>query len=150
MLTAALISLSPVLTSAMMMIVTLEELVKESEVIAIGHVLARNDASTEGRGDTVLFQPDAVLKGKDLAGRGELPLCNPSGNSEWPDLGKIRGEYLVFLVTKNTCFPLAHGYRAVVRTSNGQAATGAIEGEPKKQSVERFLRTIRLLVKKQG
>jgi hypothetical protein len=133
----------PTALMASMKVVTLQELVEQSAVIALGHQRTPPVVASQVSEAIVSFEPTMVLKGQELIRQGDIALCNPNNSSEWPDLAKETGNYVVFVSKQGGCFSLVWGYRSLVRMTDGQARTSAIQGQPKEQPVAQFLARIR-------
>ena len=135
--------LSPAVTLAMATLVTLPELTKESQLIVYGHIDTTASPSSGG----LRFQVTGVLKGASSNPEGTVLLCNSRPNTEWPDLSKLTGDAVLFLLQSRSkeCFNLSHNYRSVVRIHGDQVDTVAIDGEPESQPLDRFLGEIRSL-----
>ena len=130
-------------------LVTLPDLTKESQVIVFGRVEDENtDSESSASSDWLRFAVGDVLKGAFLVHDGAVPLCNTRPSTEWPDLSKLTGQSVLFLLhsPKKDCFNLSHNYRSVIRINNNEVDTLVVEGEPAKQSLDTFLRKVRSLV----
>jgi hypothetical protein len=127
-----------------MTMITLPGLVKESAVIAYGHV-DTDSASAHSQHPPTVVTFDVVegVKGNAVLGKRQINLCNSRINSEWPDLSKKTGELVIFASPKGSCFELSHGWKSAIVVSNGRAQTYMLENEPHDQALEEFLQKIR-------
>jgi hypothetical protein len=129
---------------AKMTVVALSDLVRKSDLIVYGHVDLTVRASGESP-SLVSFVPEAVLKGRAIAGTGAITLCNPHGD-ELLDLSKMTGTLVIFASKRPECFDLSHGDRSIVPVEAGLAKTVAIRDQPETQQLKTLLRRIRALV----
>lgn len=139
---------SSALAVASMTIVTLSELIKESEIIVYGQVqpgIAGISGSSPGRNS---FKVISALKGNAFRKGDEILLCNERLSSEWPDLAKLVGPQVLFISRKGNCFELSHGYKSIVSVNNGRASTNGVKGEPLDEPVESFFRKVRSMATK--
>ena len=125
-------------------IVTLSELVKESDIVVIGH-FPRHDGSVPA-GSAIPFIPEAMLKGTRLS-KETIFFCNAHG-VEYPDLSKMEGIRVIFAVKSTNCLNLAHGNRSIIYVESGVAKTVEIEDQPENQPLKGFLEKIRSLAAK--
>lgn len=135
---------APAAALASLKIVTLAELVQRSDVIARGSLNASPSAGPKI--GVASLRIASVLKGKDIAEKTDLPLCNTEVDSEHPDLARVSGDYIIFVARQDGCFHLVWGYDSLIRLRSGRASTAGIDDQPSEQSISRFLRTIRSLV----
>jgi hypothetical protein len=136
----------PVAAVASLKIITLKELVQKSDVIASGRLHAA--PSTERHQLIVAsLHPTSVLKGQEIAGRRDIPLCNREVDSEHPDLAKMPGDYVIFVAKEGECFYLVWGYDSIIPVRNGRALAAGIDDQPSDQPAQQFLDKIRSLVK---
>jgi hypothetical protein len=145
-MSAAATALVPAVVSASMTMVTLPGLVKESTVIAYGHIRGASAPDQSQSPPTVTFEVVSLLKGKASSRRKKLTLCNPHDNSEWPDLSKKTGDLVVSVLPKGACLDLSHGWKSVITVVGGHAQTYMIEEEPHDQPLKVFVGKIRSLV----
>jgi hypothetical protein len=124
-------------------LVTLPALTRESQLIVYGHLSIGSESS-----NWLQLGVSDVLKGASLVRESTVPLCNSRPNTEWPDLSKLTGPAVFFLLhsRKQNCFILSHNYRSLIKVSGNEADTLVIEGEPAKQTLDQFLHKIRDLV----
>jgi hypothetical protein len=130
-------------------VVTLSELIRQSDLIVYGAV-DHSEQQAPAANASVIFKSMSLLKGilqahEDVA----VPLCNRRPNSEWPDVSKISGNAILFLSKEGGCFNLSHNYRSVVEVRDDDALTAEIKGEPDHQSLQKFLTRIKRLAAKQ-
>ena len=92
----------------------------------------------------VEFDIVEVLKGKP---RTKLSLCNYHPDSEWPDLSRLNGDYVLFAEPDGNCERLTLGYRSLLPVVDRLADTSGIEDEPARQPIQKFLTRLRALVK---
>ena len=128
-------------------VVTLSQLVDESDTIVYGSFKSSSRASAQSS-SFVQFVPRSILRGKDLSVNGSITFCNSSGETA-PDLSKMNGELVLFATKRLECFGLAHGNKSIVRIKAGRARTGAMDDQPQAQSLSSLLKKIRALVAKQ-
>jgi hypothetical protein len=133
-------ALIPAGALASLKIITLNELVQKSDVIARGELTA---ATSSQHAAVASLKITSVLKGKDLKANSTLPLCNQKVDSEHPDLATVSGDYVIFLARKGECFYPVWGYDALVVVRNGRASTAGIEDQPSDQPIEQFLGKVR-------
>jgi hypothetical protein len=137
--------IAPSLADAKATIVTLYELTEESQVVVYGHMNVAQESSSIPSTARLQFKAAQVLKGGTSVLDATVPLCNRRPNTEWPDLAKLAGDAVLFLVRSGDCFNLSHNYRSVVKVSGDRAATGEIKGQPEEQSLDKFLEMVRKL-----
>jgi len=135
------------LTNARMITATLSQLVRESPVIVFGHFRQIVDHPSVSSDAGVVFDIVEVLKGK--SGK-TLNLCNYHPDSEWPDLSRLDGDYILFAEPAGTCEKLTLGYRSLTPVVDRVANTSGIEGEPARQPLKTILIRLRALVKHQS
>lgn len=140
--------LAPAIALAMATFVALPELTKESQVILSGHIDTTDRHSSSSSSGWLRFHVSGVLKGVSSVREGAVALCNSRPNPEWPDLSKLTGEAVLFLLQSPSkkCFNLSHNYRSLIEIHGDQVDTAAIEGQPESQQLDRFLEKIRSLV----
>jgi hypothetical protein len=136
-----------VLANARMVTATLSQLVRDSPVVVFGHFRQIVDHPAASSDATVEFDIVEVLKGKP---RTKLSLCNYHPDSEWPDLSRLNGDYVLFAEPDGTCERLTLGYRSLTPVVNRVANTSGIEDEPARQPIQKFLMRLRALVKHQS
>ncbi|MGO9803220.1 MAG: hypothetical protein ACLPTM_12445 [Steroidobacteraceae bacterium] len=127
-------------------VVTLPELISQSELIVYGHFAAESGSTTSSA--TVPFEVVRIIKGSDSFATGSVVLCNPSTMLDRPDLSKMRGDGILFLVKKGQCLALSHSYRSLVPVKGNRASTVAIRGQPDEQALEAFLDEVKELTSK--
>ncbi len=78
------------LATAQMIKATLSKLVESSRVIVLGHIHEEtHQRPSEG---VVYFDVEETIKGEV---RNPLSLCNYHPDSEWPDLSRLKGDYVI-------------------------------------------------------
>jgi len=132
------------LANGRMVTATLSQLVRDSPVVVFGHFQQIADQASASPDAPVVFDIVEVLKGTS---RTTLSLCNYHPDSEWPDLSRPKGDYVLFTEPDGTCERLTLGYRSLIPVVDGVANTSAIEDEPARQSVKKLLMRLRALVK---
>jgi len=135
--------LLPALALPKATVVTLPELVKESEVIVYGHIDTSTSHSKVRSSGPLKFLVAGVLKGASSVRSGAVLLCNSRPNIEWPDLSKLTGEAVLFLLPSKGCLDLSHNYRSVIKIHDDQVDTLVIEGQPENQLLGGFIEKIR-------
>jgi hypothetical protein len=133
--------------NARVRVVTLSQLVDESDTIVYGSFKLTSRASAQSPA-FVQFIPKATLRGKDLSVNGSLTFCNASGE-KWPDLSRITGTLVIFANKQLECFGLSYGNKSIVRVKAGRARTGAMDDQPEAQPINVLLKKISVLVAKQ-
>lgn len=94
--------------------------------------------------DPVEFRVITALKGRLSE---YIFICNDEKSVETYDLnGYNAKEMIVFLRNGDACLTRTRGMSSTVRVSDGFAFTWAIHGQPPKQRVQEFVRTIRQIV----
>jgi hypothetical protein len=140
---------TPMVLFAKATLVTLRELTQESQLVVDGHVEGSSIGSASSESSNWLrFGVTDALKGASLVREGAVSLCNSRPNTEWPDLSKLTGRAVLFLLhsQKKDCFNLSHNYRSLIKISGDEVDTLVIEGEPARQPVDAFLQKVRSLV----
>jgi hypothetical protein len=133
---------------AKMTVVTLPQLVKQSELIVYGHFSPSAKEVSNQSPAIVQFKVGSFLKGKGSIAAPTLPLCNlPDEYSDEFDLSKLTGHFILFVSRKGPCFELSHGDRSVVAVKDDRAVTIAIENQPDDQLLQGFLEKIRSLAR---
>jgi hypothetical protein len=140
--------LASMLAYAKATIVTLPELIDESQVVVYGHMDVAQKSSSIPSTARLQFKAVQVLKGGPSVRDEVVPLCNRRPNTEWPDLSKLTGDAVLFLLQSGDCFNLSHNYRSVVRVHGDRATTGEIKDQPEEQALDRFLERVRQLAAK--
>ncbi|HZF17086.1 MAG TPA: hypothetical protein VE046_14190 [Steroidobacteraceae bacterium] len=125
-------------------IVTLSELVTQSQVIVYGRVVGSPAALSPQ--SKVRFEVSTVFKGDSLVHDGAVLLCNSRPNSEWPDVSKVAGNSVLFLAQKEGCLELSHSYRALLKVQGDQISTVTIEDQPDSQPLDQFFKKVQALV----
>lgn len=129
-------------------IVSLPSLVAESELIVYGTVARTHKEHSSESDEWVRFKVVGALKGDNLVQSGTVMLCNFRPNTEYPDLSKLNGDAVLFLMkspSKN-CFNLSHNYRSVIGVHDEMADTLDIDGQPERQPFEQFKVQVAALV----
>jgi hypothetical protein len=139
--------LAPAAVLASLKIVTLADLVQKSDVIARGSLSPSPSAGTHV--GVASLRIASVLKGKGIAEKSDLPLCNTEVDSEHPDLAAVSGDYVIFAARQGECFHLVWGYDSLIGVRSGRASTAGIEDQPSEQPISQFLHRIRSLVRAQ-
>lgn len=120
--------------------VSLADLVRESDVIALGTFTPE----APGHWWSTSLSVEEVLKGEhDVLGQ-ELKVCS-GGCPDAPDFKTLAGHYLVFLSKHRDCLILVHGYISVVRVIGDQANTAALEDQPEHEKTSDLLAKVRSL-----
>lgn len=128
---------------------TLSELVRQSQVIVLGHIDEGTDQKLMASEDIVRFDVTEVFKGvRDVP--SSIALCNYHPDSEWPDLSHLKGNYVIFASPNGMCLRLTVGYRSATLVTDGTAHTGGITGQPLQQSLTGFRAELRALVLQQS
>jgi hypothetical protein len=125
-------------------VVTLLELIEESQLIIYGHLDIANSPPVFSP-TRLRFTAVQLLKGRTSAREDIVLLCNRRPNAEWPDLSKLAGDAVLFLVQSGDCYNLSHNYRSVVKVHGDRATTGAIKDQPDEQTVDEFLQKLRMI-----
>jgi hypothetical protein len=123
----------------------LGELTKESQVIVYGRMDVPKESSSARSSARLQFKAVRVLKGESLIRDRVVPLCNERPNTEWPDLSKLVGDAVLFLMQSGDCFDLSHNYRSVVKVHGDRATTAEIKDQPDDQPLDQFLARVRKL-----
>lgn len=134
---------------AQMIKTTLSELVRQSKLIVLGHFHEGAYQSAGEPNDVVRFDVSEVFKGASKL-HSPVALCNYHPDSEWPDLSKMKGNYVIFVSPHGACFQLTVGYRSATLVSDGTAKTGGITGQPLQQPLQAFRAQIRATVSQQS
>jgi hypothetical protein len=132
------------LANGRMITASLSQLVRDSPIVAFGHFRQIADHPSASSDATVGFDIVEVLKGTS---RTTLSLCNYHPDSEWPDLSRLNGDYVLFAESDGTCERLTLGYRSLIPVVDRVANTSAIDDEPARQPVKKLLMRLRTLVK---
>jgi hypothetical protein len=119
-------------------------LTEEAQVIVYGHIDV-NESPPNPSAGRLRFTTVRVLKGPTSVRDETVVLCNSRPNTEWPDLSKLAGDAVLFLVRSGDCFNLSHNYRSVVKIHNNRAATGEIKGQPDERPLAEFLDMVRAI-----
>jgi hypothetical protein len=115
-------------------VVTLPQLVSESEIIVYGHVSSSVEGASKQSATAVKFNVEQIFKGRGHLAARNISLCNlPDEYSDKFDLSKLTGDFILFVSRKEQCFELSHGDRAVGAVKDGRAHTAAIEDQPDDQ-----------------
>lgn len=134
------LTISSGLAYAKVINVTLEDLVKKSDVIVYGHLNRVAIGKSLSSPPAVNFDAQLVLKGRSIASVGVVSLCNiRTESSDRDDLSHLGGDFILFLSKKGQCLDLSHGYRSVIDVEQGNAVTGTIEDQAENQPLRAFL-----------
>lgn len=134
-------------------IVTLSELIIQSQIIVYGHVGASTKKPTSApslSASWVRFKASQVLKGHASIHGGVVFLCNSRPNEEWPDMSTLAGENILFLARHGDCFDLSHKYRSLANVHGDQVSTATIEDQPNAQPLDVFIKKVRAVVSEQA
>jgi len=132
-------------------IVTLSELIMQSQVSVYGHVGASTKFQSPAPSTSwVRFEASQVLKGQASIRGGVVPLCNSRPNEEWPDMSTLAGENILFLARHGDCFNLSHNYRSLANVHGDQVSTMTIGDQPNAQPLDVFVKKVRALVSEQA
>ena len=126
-----------------MTVVTLPQLVKQSEVIVYGHISSSAKGTSNQSPAVVQFEAESILKGQEAVAIRIIALCNQ--HDEY-DLAKLTGHLILFISSKSQCYELSHGDRSVVPVKDDRAVTMAIEDQPEDQPLGDFLHMVRQFV----
>jgi hypothetical protein len=126
-------------------VVTLSQLVDESDTIVYGSFKLTPRAAAAQSESFVSFIPKSILRGQGIAVNEPIALCNTSGERV-PDLSKMTGTLVIFATKQLECFGLAHGNKSIIRVKAGRARTGAMDDQPEAQPLKTLLNKIRVLV----
>jgi hypothetical protein len=124
-------------------IVTLPELIRQSQLIVYGHVDAAAKTRSLAPASSVRFEASRILKGESSVDGSVVLLCDSRPNSEWPDLSKLAGNNILFLTRDGECFRLSHSYRSLVRIHGNDVSTVTIEDQPEQQPLDQFIEKVR-------
>jgi hypothetical protein len=130
---------------------SLAEMVKRSPIIVYGETLEVDGSSPPRNVAWVAFKTLVVVRGSESLAKEIIYLCNsPPPMMDYPDLRRWAGGVGVLFLTENNngCFDLVHSYVSVVDVRDNQATTAAIEDQPIRQPLGRFLKKVRSLIQK--
>jgi hypothetical protein len=131
-------------------VVTLPQLVKQSEVIVYGHISSSAKGTSNQSPAVVQFEAESILKGQEAVAIRIITLCNQRDEyADAYDLAKLTGDFILFISRKSQCYELSHGDRSVVPVKNDRAVTIAIEDQPEDLPLGDFLHMVRLFVSSQ-
>jgi hypothetical protein len=133
------------LVSAQMVRTTLPELVSQSQVIFLGHVHECDGQVSVSAKAVIQFDATEVFKGAGDV-QSVISMCNSHPDSEWPDLSRLKGDYVIFASPSGACLKLTVGYRSVAAVSDDVVNTSGITGEPPRQRLAAFSARIRAFV----
>jgi hypothetical protein len=117
--------------------ITLEELVKSSEYIAIGHTIRGQSSSQRAR-----FSSTRMIKGKPTT---TIWVCNSPSDPETQDLSILDGDYLLFAHPGQQCYEPVHGISSVVLFTGDKAVTVAIADQPPSQLISALVEKVQKL-----
>src|SRR6266480_1950194 len=123
--------------------ISLSELVRGSDLVLYGQT-ARHDVAPPNSDYSIAWiKPLSVLEAKNGAVGGEdLPICNLT-DTESVEFNAHPRRYVVFAKKAERCYSPIAGINSVVWVSNKMAFTERIDGQPKKQRLDAFLKEIR-------
>lgn len=125
-------------------VVTLSQLVDESDTIVYGSFEARSKAAAQSP-SFVQFIPKSLLRGKDISAGKSITFCNQSGERS-PDLSRMTGSVVLFANKQLECYALSHGDKSIIRVKAGHARTAAMDDQPQAQPLKVLLKKIATLV----
>ena len=130
--------------------VSLVELVKESDVVVYGRTVTQGVNKSQTDSSIAWIQPFAIPVNRiDLSKVAAAPICNYT-DTESVDLRAHPGTYVIFAKKGDHCYSPIAGIKSVVLVQGQAALTGAIDGQPEKMKVAKFLSLIRALALQQG
>ena len=130
-----------------MTVVTLPQLVKQSEVIVYGHISSSAKGTSNQSPAVVQFEAESILKGQEAVPIRTITLCNQRDEyAHEYDLAKLTGDFILFISRKSQCYELSHGDRSVVPVKGDRAVTIAIEDQPEDQPLGDFLHMVAIRV----
>jgi hypothetical protein len=126
--------------------VSLDELIRESDVVVYGRVVKHSVTPTDKSNSIAWIKPIAILENKSgLSTGADIAICNYS-DTESVDLNAHPGKYVVFAKQGDHCYAPIAGLKSVVLIQGDMALTGFIDGQPDKMKAREFLHKIRTLV----
>jgi hypothetical protein len=133
------------IVEAKLLPISLEQLVREADVIFVGRVQGAGGPVDPESDFRVPFVVEAVLKGA-ASQDGRAYLCEYRPDSEWPILASLKTSHLIFAKRVGGCLILSSGSRSTIPIIEGVARTSAIAGQPLEQKSPAFEMKIHKLV----
>jgi hypothetical protein len=125
---------------------TLDELVKQSELVMYGATIIRQNDQAGRDGTIVWFKVDTLLKApKGLPG-GDIPICEDSARTDTINVREYPGAYVVFASKRGQCFSPVAGYKSLIPVNDGIARTLDIDEQPRTEPLDVFFAKIRKLL----